>query len=405
MNKSTKIEWKNINDLIPYEHNAKQHSKTQIKNLKKSFEKYGWQNPILIDENNVIICGHGRILGAREAGIAEAPCIVCKDLSEDEIRDYRHLDNLLSEGDYIQEEFDIDLPDLSDFDFSEIDINIDLDGGDDEEQTEIVEDEVPEEAEARCKLGDLWQLGNHRLICGDSTDPEVIARLMGGGKADMVFTDPPYGVAIGDKNKALNKIQRSGRCTENIENDAIGESELYEILKTAFVNVRENCADDAVYYVTSPQGGSLGLMMMMMMRDAGLEVRHILMWEKNSATFSIGRLDYDYQHEPIFYTWTKSHHNFRNGEYRTTVWKYDKPRKNDLHPTMKPVALVANAIADGTTEGMSVLDAFGGSGTTIIACEQMNRRGFMVELDPHYCDVIIQRWENLTGETAVKIDD
>lgn len=126
MNKSTKIEWKDINELIPYEHNAKKHSKTQIKNLKKSFDKYGWQNPILIDENNVIICGHGRILGAREAGMTEAPCIVCKDLSEDEIRDYRHLDNLLSEGDYIQEEFDIDLPDLSDFDFSEIDLNIDI---------------------------------------------------------------------------------------------------------------------------------------------------------------------------------------------------------------------------------------------------------------------------------------
>lgn len=141
-------------------------------------------------------------------------------------------------------------------------------------------------------------------------------------------------------------------------------------------------------------------MMMMMMRDAGLPVRHVLMWRKNTATFSLGRLDYDYQHEPIFYTWTDKHHNYRGGENRTTVWDYDKPRKCDLHPTMKPVELVANAIKDGTQEGMIVLDAFGGSGTTMIACEQLNRRCRMMELDPHYCDVIIARWEKLTGKKA-----
>jgi len=147
------------------------------------------------------------------------------------------------------------------------------------------------------------------------------------------------------------------------------------------------------------------LMMMMMMKDAGLEVRHVLMWEKNSPTFSLGRLDYDYQHEPIFYTWTKSHHNFRHGDYRSTNWKYDKPRKCDLHPTMKPVELVANAIRDGSEEGMIVLDAFCGSGTTIIAAEQTNRQARCMELDPHYVDVIIKRWENFTGEKAVLIHD
>ena len=185
----------------------------------------------------------------------------------------------------------------------------------------------------------------------------------------------------------------------------MSEAELYDMLKGAFINARESCKEDASYYVTSPQGGSLGLMMMMMMRDAGLEVRHVLMWEKNSATFSLGRLDYDYQHEPIFYTWTKSHHNYRKGENRTTVWKYDKPRKCDLHPTMKPVALVANAIMDGTKEGDVVLDLFGGSGTTLIASEQTKRKCLMMELDPHYCDVIIKRWENLTGQTAELLEE
>ena len=224
----------------------------------------------------------------------------------------------------------------------------------------------------------------------------------------MVFTDPPYGVAIGDKNATLQKMVSGGignAITKNIEGDTMPEAELYDMLKAAFINAREACKPDACYYVTSPQGGSLGLMMMMMMKDAGLEVRHVLMWEKNCATFSLGRLDYDYQHEPIFYTWTKSHHNYRAGENRTTVWKYDKPRKCDLHPTMKPVALVANAILDGTLEGDTVLDLFGGSGTTMIAAEQTGRKCLMMELDPHYCDVIIKRWEDFTGRKAELLEE
>ena len=144
--------------------------------------------------------------------------------------------------------------------------------------------------------------------------------------------------------------------------------------------------------------------MMMMMRDAGLPVRHVLMWRKNSPTFSLGRLDYDYQHEPIFYTWGEKHHNYRGGENRTTVWDYDKPRKCDLHPTMKPVALVVNAIRDGSKEGNVVLDLFGGSGTTLIAAEQTGRKCYMMELDPHYVDVIIARWEQETGRKAVLLN-
>lgn len=241
-------------------------------------------------------------------------------------------------------------------------------------------------------------------MCGDSTDADAWAQLMDGEKADMVFTDPPYGVAIGDKNATLNSVQKAGRCTTNIANDTMSEEELYDMLKAAFINVRESCYDDAVYFVTSPQGGSLGLMMMMMMKDAGLPVRHVLMWMKNSATFSLGRLDYDYQHEPIFYTWTKSHHNYRCGENRTTIWQYDKPRKCDVHPTMKPVELVANAILDGTKEGDLILDAFGGSGTTMIAAEQLGRKARLMELDPRYIDVIIARWENYTGKKAVLLN-
>lgn len=283
----------------------------------------------------------------------------------------------------------------------------DEDGDNDEEEhKEATEDEFNEDAEEiprRCKECELWQLGRHRLLCGDSTDAEQVKFLIGGQKANMVFTDPPYGVSIGDKNATLNSVQKSGMCTENIKNDTLKPDRLYPLLVKAMTNCRESCADDATYFVTSPPGGELG--MMMMMKDAGLPVRHILIWEKNSATFSLGRLDYDYQHEPILYAWAKKHKNYRKGEFRTTIWKYDKPRKCDLHPTMKPVELVANCMKDGTVEGDSVLDVFGGSGTTLIAADQLNRNAFVMELDPHYCDVIIARWEKLTGEKAVKIGE
>lgn len=220
----------------------------------------------------------------------------------------------------------------------------------------------------------------------------------------MVFTDPPYGVAIGDKNKALNAVNGSHSIERNIENDTLSVDALYDVLKQAMSNVRENCADDACYYVCAPPGGDMGLMMMMMMKDAGLNVRHQIVWNKNSATFSLGRLDYDYKHEAIMYTWTEKHHNYRQGAFRTSVWDIDKPRKCDLHPTMKPVQLVEAAILDGSKEGDIVLDAFGGSGTTLIACEQLGRKARLMEIDPHYCDVIIARWEKLTGNKAIKLN-
>ena len=261
-------------------------------------------------------------------------------------------------------------------------------------------DEEQESIETRVKFGEVWLLGKHRLMCGDSANKEMVSILMGEDRADMTFTGPPYGVAIGDKNKVLNEKREAKAIEENIANDNIPIEKLYEILVAAMRNCRESSKPDASYYVTSPQGGDLGLMMMEMMKDAGLPVRHILIWKKNTATFSLGRLDYDYQHEPIFYTWTERHHNYRNGEHRTTIWEYDKPRKCDLHPTMKPVGLVANCMMDGTKEDDIVLDLFGGSGTTIIAAEQLGRKARVMELSPHYCDVIIARWEKLTGNIA-----
>lgn len=220
--------------------------------------------------------------------------------------------------------------------------------------------------------------------------------------SNMTFTDPPYGVAIGSKNKMLAEVNGSAGIQEDILNDTLDPQALHDLLMEAFINLRENSEDDASYYVASPQGGELA-MMMMMMRDAGLPVRHLLIWVKNTPTFSMNRLDYDYQHEPIMYTWGKSHKFYGGGEIKSSIWPFDRQTKNDLHPTMKPVALVAEAIKNSSKKGDIVTDIFGGSGTTMIACEQLDRRCYMMELDPHYCDVIIDRWETYTGRKAEKV--
>ena len=220
----------------------------------------------------------------------------------------------------------------------------------------------------------------------------------------MVFTDPPYGVAIGSKNAALEAAGAAhGRITEDITNDTLAPDELYKVLLPAFENLRKSCKEDATYFVCAPPGGDVGLMMMMM-ADAGLRPRHQIVWNKSSATFSLGRLDYDYKHEAILYTWTKKHHNYRISPFRTSVWDIEKPRRCDLHPTMKPVELVAAAMQDGSKEGDVVLDLFGGSGTTLVVAEQLGRKARLMEIDPHYCDVILSRWEQLTGRQATKIN-
>lgn len=397
-----KIEYIPVGKIKPYEKNARKHKDFDVDAIVRSIEEFGFDDPIGIwSDKNIIVEGHGRLMAAKKLGMTEVPCIRLDHLTDEQRRAYALAHNKTAENsEWDLELLPLELEEIVDIDMTQFGFDVP------EDEPEIDEDEVPDVPdEPQAKLGDIYQLGRHRLMCGDSTDSDAWERLMDGVKGDMVFTDPPYGVAIGSKNEMLNSVQKAGSCTENIENDTLGEEELYDILKDAFINIRENCNDDAVYYVTSPQGGSLCLMMMMMMRDAGLTVRHVLMWRKNSPTFSLGRLDYDYQHEPIFYTWTKNHHNFRGGKYRSTVWDFDKPRKCDLHPTMKPVELVANAILDGTQQGMNIIDAFGGSGTTIIAAEQTNRNCYMMELDPHYVDVIIARWENLTGEKAVLLNE
>ena len=407
-------EIKTAADLIQDAHNYRKHSDTNKARIRKSIDEAGLGRSVVVDADGVLVAGNG----VQQVIDGDTPVRVV-ETDGTELVVVKRTD--LHTGDPRRKTLalaDNATADDVEWDFEAIEADgwteesaggwgVEWPADEEGEQQKAQEDDFDPDkpVETVCKKGDIWKLGNHRLMCGDSTDAASVALLMDGEKADMCFTDPPYGVSIGTKNKLLKEKVAGGvgnAITEDIENDTASADELHDILVKCMTNVRENCKDDASYFVTAPQGGDLCMMMMMMMH-AGLKVRHVLMWLKNAPTFSLGRLDYDYQHEPIFYTWTKNHHNYRAGKFRTSVWTFDKPRKCDLHPTMKPVGLVSNCMLDTTKEGDNIIDLFGGSGTTLIAAEQLDRKCYMMELDPHYCDVIIARWEKLTGNKAEKL--
>ena len=422
-----------VDVLVPYANNAKIHTDKQVGEIAASIEEFGNCDPIGVWTNAEgapeIVEGHGRVLALKRLGVEVAPVIFLDHLTDEQRRAYAHVHNqtTLSSG------FDMDvlLADMQELDADWKAFGFSDEGVDG--MPDIVEDGMPDIVEERAKRGDVWRLGEHVLMCGDASSEADMARLFeGGAKPMMVFTDPPYGVAIGTKNKTINAVEPGrGGCIEvDIEGDTLGTDELYALLVKCFSNLRASCDEACSYYVSSPQGGELGLMMMMMMRDAGLPVRHNLIWVKSSAVFSLGRLDYDYQHEPIFYTWTKRHKFY--GDYSTTVMEEDKPlekmgkgelcdlvralrgdpetsvircekpQSSKLHPTMKPVRLIAHLMCNSSRRGDVVADVFGGSGSTLMAAEQLGRKCRMMELDPHYCDVIIARWEEFAGKRAVR---
>lgn len=274
-------------------------------------------------------------------------------------------------------------------------------------------DEVPESAPTRCNLGDLWQLGRHRLICGDSTDAATVERLMGGQKAAAMWTDPPYGVSYGDKNRHLNEWgmkakgkgvgSQSGwsRIETPIENDELDEAQLRALLDAAFANALTACRAGAAWYVAAPAGPPHTVFALALQAIGVL--RHTLVWVKDGFVF--GRCDYHYRHEPVFYGWTPgSAHEWHGDRSQSSVFEVPKPRKNDIHPTMKPVALVEAMLRNSCKPGEVVYEPFGGSGTTLVACEAMGLCARVVELSPAYCDVILKRWEDATGETATLLE-
>lgn len=397
------IEMLAVDRLVPYAKNAKKHNDRQVAAIAGSIREFGFTNPVLIDGQDGIIAGHGRVLGARLAGVAEVPCIRLAHLTDAQRRAYILADNRLAEtgggwdAAMLAVEVEaIDWAELESFGLDDMDLDEIL--AEAERGSEGDADAEPQVDRAEelnknwgVKAGDLWLIGRHRLVCGDSTSAENMARLMDDAKATLVFTDPPYGVSIGKKNEMLNTFQKAGRCLTSLDADDMKPEELKRVLLAAFTVCRPHLADDCSVFVCSPQGGGLGMMMMMMMQEACLEVRHILNWVKNSPTFSMGRLDYDYQHEPILFTWTKTHKKRDGGQFHTSLWQVDKPRACKLHPTMKPVEIPVNAILNHTDAGDVVLDMFGGSGTTMVAAANTGRIGCLSELSPNFCAVILQR--------------
>lgn len=385
-----KIEVLPITTIKEYENNAKLHPREQIEQIKKSIQEFGNNDPIAIDENNVIIEGHGRYMALKELGFSEIEVIKLTHLTEEKKKAYILAHNKLT----MNTDFDIqllneELGDIIDIDMSDFGFDLSFD----DEEDEVVEDEfddTPPE-EPKSKLGDIYQLGRHRLMCGDSTSVEDVERLMGDYQADLLLTDPPYNVAYEGKTKDALKIQ----------NDSMDNDSFREFLKAAFSAADNVMKPGAVFYIW--HADSEGYNFRGACFDIGWTVRQCLIWNKNSMV--LGRQDYQWKHEPCLYGWKEgAGHLWASDRKQTTVINFDKPQRNGEHPTMKPVGLFDYQILNNTKGGDIVLDLFGGSGTTIMACEQNGRNGYLMELDPRYVDVIIRRWEEFTGETAVKLN-
>lgn len=390
----------NINEIKPYKNNSKIHTKEQITKLAENISKFGFDQPIVIDENNEIIKGHCRLLSAKELGLNEVPVLKIIDLTNNEKKLLRISDNKISElGSWDDEilkselsEFDYEFVKNIGFDSDEFNGLLGLNEYDELKDTI----ENPEKIQTDIKLDDMFQLGRHKLLCGDCCNKEDVNKLMDDNKVDMIFTDPPYGVFYENKIKEIYKDNSYNK----IKNDELNINSISNnVWLPSFKNMYDVSKDDCSFYVTMPQGGD----QMMMMMSTHWNVKHELIWVKPSPVFSMNRLDYDYQHEPIMYGWKKKHNWYGKGKFTKSIWNIARDTEK-LHPTMKPVELIINAILNSSKENDIVLDLFGGSGSTLIACEQTNRNCFMMELDPVYCQIIINRWQNFTNKKAVKLN-
>lgn len=387
-----KIEYVDVAKLKPYDKNTRKHEDYDVSQIAKSIEQYGFNDPIGIwGKDNIIVEGHGRLLAAKKLGMKEVPCIRLDDLTDEQRREYAILHNKTAE--LSSWDFDLLADDIGDLDFSGFDIDWGLPA--DVDETEIVEDEAPEvdeENEPITKLGDIYQLGKHRLMCGDSTDKNAIEKLLEDkfGEVDLVLTDPPYNVAY--KGKTKDELQ--------IENDSMSQEQFELFLSNSFAIISEILKNGGIFYVWHASRSQREFENAL--NSANLEIRQQLIWVKNSMV--LGRQDYQWRHEPCFYGWKEGNHKWYADRKQTTVLEFDRPVSNKEHPTMKPISLMAYQIKNSTKKDDIVFDGFGGSGSTLIACEQTGRKCYTCELDPKYCDVIIKRYENLTGQKAVKIN-
>jgi site-specific DNA-methyltransferase (adenine-specific) len=393
MNPADKVEKWKISKLIPYARNARTHSDEQVGQIAASIKEWGWTTPVLVDEEGGIIAGHGRTLAAQKLGMAEVPVMVAKGWSEAKKRAYVLADNKLAlNAGWDNEMLALELGELGDLGF-----DLDLTGFTPEEISALVaievtgltdEDAVPDVPdEPITKLGDIYQLGNHRLMCGDSCSLTDMEKLCNGQLVDMWLTDPPYNVAYEGKTKDALKIQ----------NDSMGNDQFRQFLRDAYVTADLVMKPGAVFYIW--HADSEGYNFRGAAQDAGWKVRQCLIWKKSSMV--MGRQDYHWKHEPCLYGWKEgAGHLWATDRKQTTILEFDKPSRNGEHPTMKPVVLFEYQMLNNTKGADIVLDSFGGSGTTMLAAEKHGRHARLMELDPKYCDVIVKRWQEFTGKIA-----
>lgn len=377
-----------IEKLVPYVNNARTHSPEQINKLRSSLREFGFINPVIIDRDFGVIAGHGRILAAKEEGITEVPCVFADHLTEAQKKAYIIADNRMAMDAGWDEELlrvEIEALQAEAFDLS-------LTGFDEKElsdlfkdDADVQEDDFDVDAELEkptfSKSGDVWTLGRHRLVCGDSTKAETFDTLMQGRKANLVVTDPPYNV---------NYEGTAGK----IKNDNLADEKFYQFLFDAFSNIEKVMADDASIYVF--HADTEGLNFRKAFSDAGFYLSGCCIWKKPSLV--LGRSPYQWQHEPCLYGWKKSgKHQWYADRKQTTIWEFEKTKKNTDHPTMKPIPLLAYPIQNSSMSNTLILDPFGGGGSTLIACEQTDRDCYTIELDEKYCDVIVKRYIEQVG--------
>lgn len=390
---------KDINELKPYSKNAKKHPENQIKLIAESIKRFGFDSPIIVDKDNVVIAGHGRLEAAKLLGLKDVPTIQKENLTDEEVKAYRLADNKIAESEWDMGLALEDLKGLSDemFDLTGFDRDLLI-------EPDEKDDIIPENAPSVSKLGDIWLLGKHRVMCGDSTIKEDVEKLMGGVLADMVFTDPPYNVAYG-------KVEHPSYVKRSIMNDEMTPDKFLEFCEGFIQNIFSFC-NGCIYMCMSCKEWPT---IHNVFEKLGGHWSRTIIWVKDRAVMS--RADYHTQFEPIavvnedvneegepiLYGWKKGvRHFFKGGRKQTDIWRIQRPLASREHPTMKPVQLCTRAIVNNTELDGLVLDLFLGSGSTLIACEKTNRICYGMELDPKYVDVIIKRWEDYTQQKAIK---
>ena len=388
------IQRRQVSALIPYIRNARTHSPEQIAQIAASIREFGWTNPVLVDGENGIIAGHGRVLAARKLGMGEVPCIELAGLSDTQRRAYIIADNKLAlNAGWDDELLAIEFSELADAGFDNL-----LTGFTQDEIDALTPEQIPEgltdedavpevQADPVSKLGDVWLLGKHRVMCGDSTSIDAVETLMAGQQADQLVTDPPYNIAY----------EGGSKKREQIKNDEMGSTDFRQFLRDAFTAADAVMKAGAVFYIW--HADTEGYNFRGACLDTGWQVRQTLIWNKDNSAF--GRQDYHWKHEPCLYGWKAgAGHLWAADRKQTTIIECKRPSKSELHPTMKPVELMQYQIENNTKGADLVLDLFGGSGSTLIACEKTGRHARLMELDPKYCDVIVRRWQEFTGKQA-----